>query len=221
MSNITTTPSRNIPAHLEKFFKELVPPEKPHVIFALDATASRQETWDKAAGLTAQMFRAAAGSGQLEMQLVYFRGQRECTASKWVEDPTDLANIMSRISCRAGETQIERVLKHVRKEHQRQKIDAVILISDSCEENPDEIYKAARELGVPVFMFQEGDDPEIAGIYAQVASLTKGASCQFDNKSAARLADLLKAVIAYATGGLKALANENSTAARLLLAKLK
>ena len=108
------------------------------------------------------------------------------------------------------------------KEDQRQKIAAVILISDSCEEKPNDLYAAARKLnGVPVFMFQEGDNEEVAGIYAKIASITKGASCRFDAGAAARLADLLKAVVAFATGGRQALANQNTDAARLLLAKLK
>ena len=218
MNNITA-PKSKYPAHLEKFFKEMVP-ERARVIFVLDATASRQDTWDKAAGLTAEMFRAAAAGGGLEMQLVFFSGE-ECTASKSVSDPAELSRIMSRIMCRSGYTQIERALKHVEKEHQRQKVAAAILISDSCEEDPNKIYAAVCELSVPVFMFQEGDNAKIAGIYAQVASITKGASCQFDSGSAARLADLLKAVVAFATGGRKALAGQNTEAARLLLAKLK
>jgi hypothetical protein len=218
-SNITTIPSK-IPAHLEKVFKELIP-EKARLIFVLDATASRQETWDKAAGLTAQMFKAAAAAGGLEMQLVYFRGERECTASKWVSDPAELSRIMSKIMCRTGYTQIERALKAVGKEHQHQKVAAAIVISDSLEEEPNRVYAAARELSVPVFMFQEGDDAEIASVYAKVASITKGAACQFDGGSAARLADLLKAVAAFASGGIKALSGQNTAAARLLLSKLK
>lgn len=219
MNNITA-PKSKYPAHLEKFFTEMIP-ERARVIFVLDATASRQDTWDKAAGLTAEMFRAAAAGGGLEMQLVYFRGSNECTASKWMSDPAALANVMSRVMCRAGHTQIERALKHVEKGHQRQKVAAAILISNSCEEDPNKIYAAVRELSVPVFMFQEGDDEEVASIYAKIASITKGASCQFDAGAAARLADLLKAVVAFATGGCQALANQNTDAARLLLAKLK
>jgi hypothetical protein len=40
--------------------------------FALDATASRQPTWDTACELQVDMFREAATTGGLDMQLVYY-----------------------------------------------------------------------------------------------------------------------------------------------------
>ena len=54
------------------------------LIFALDATMSRQATWDLAQSLQGRMFEAAAGVGGLDVQLVYFRGMGECRASKFV-----------------------------------------------------------------------------------------------------------------------------------------
>ncbi len=124
--------------------------------------------------------------------------------------------------CAACYTQIARVLAHVEKEDQRQKVAACILISDACEEHPDELYAAARRLnGVPVFLFQEGTDEAVSNIYGRLASITAGASCRFDAGAAARLADLLKAVVAFATGGRKALADQKTEAARLLLSQVK
>jgi hypothetical protein len=129
---------------------------------------------------------------------------------------------MSLITCRSGETQIKRVLAHARKENARKKVDALILISDACEEFPDELYSTARELGdVPVFMFQEGDHKSVVEIYSEIAAITRGAYCKFETGAAQRLADLLKAVAAFAAGGAKALANQNSDAARLLLTQIK
>jgi hypothetical protein len=216
----TTTTSKH-PAHLEALFEKL-DPIKPRLIFTIDATASRQPTWHMAARLTSEMFRAATASGGLELQLVYFRGERECIASRWMSDAASLSAVMSRVMCASGLTQIGRVLAHVEKEDQRQKISAAILISDSCEENPSELYAAARRLrSVPVFMFQEGTTEEVAGVYSQIASITGGASCRFDAGAAARLADLLKAVVAFATGGRKALGELKTDAARLLLTQLK
>ena len=110
---------------------------------------------------------------------------------------------------------------HARKENQRDKVNALILISDACEEIPADLYAEARELGVPVFMFQEGTDERVAAIYAEIATITGGASCKFDAGAARRLADLLKAVAAFATGGLKALAAQKTEAATLLLTQIK
>jgi hypothetical protein len=219
MNNITV-PSK-YPKHLEALFEQL-DPVKARLIFAIDATASRQPSWDLAAKLTAEMFRAAAGSGGLEVQIVFYRGERECVASRWMSDAASLSAVMSRVMCAAGHTQIGRVLAHIEKEDQRQKIAAVILISDACEENPNDLYAAARRLnGVPLFMFQEGSEERVATIYAAIASITKGASCRFDSGAAKRLADLLRAVAAFATGGRQALADQKTSAAQALLAQLK
>jgi hypothetical protein len=212
------TPKR---AHLEQLFAR-IDPVRGRLIFALDATASRQPTWDTAAHLTTQMFATVTAIGGLDVQLVYYRGHDECTASRWQSDARALAAAMQRVSCRAGHTQIRRVLNHTHKENARQKVNALVVISDACEERPVELHSAARELGnVPVFMFQEGDDEHVGEIYAEIARLTGGAHCHFDNASAQRLADLLKAVAAFAVGGAKALAAQNSEAARLLISQIK
>jgi len=213
-----TIPTRT---HLDALFNELDPP-KARVIFAIDATASRQPTWDIAAKLTSEMFRAATTSGGLDLQLAYYRGEKEFVASRWLSDARALAAAMSGVMCRSGLTQIGRVLGHAQTQDERSKIAAVILISDACEENPEKLYAAARKLnGVPVFMFQAGADESVAGVYREIAAITGGASCRFDAGSASRLADLLRAVAAFATGGRKALAAENTAAARLLLTQMK
>src|SRR6476619_4846604 len=90
--------------------------KRGRLIFALDATMSRQPTWDTACALQADMFKEAAATGGLDIQLVYFRGLNECGASPWVADSGKLATLMSRIQCRGGHTQIGKVLHHARKE---------------------------------------------------------------------------------------------------------
>jgi hypothetical protein len=217
----TTTSTTKYPAHLRALFEKF-DPVKTRIIFAVDATASRQPTWDMASKLTADMFKAVAGSGGLEVQIVYYRGETECVASRWMMDPYALTAVMGRVMCVSGYTQIGRVLAHVEKEDQRQKIAACILISDACEETASDLYAAAKRLNrVPLFAFQEGTDEEVSNIYGRLASITGGAACRFDAGAAARLADLLKAVAAYATGGRQALANQKTEAARLLLSQLK
>jgi hypothetical protein len=212
------TPKR---AHLEQFFSR-IDPVGARLIFALDATASREPSWATAAQLTTQMFATVTAIGGLDVQLVYYRGHDECTASRWQSDARALAAAMQRVTCMAGHTQIRRVLNHAQKENARQKVNALVLISDACEERPVDLYNAARELGsVPVFMFQEGDDDHVSGIYAEIARLTGGAHCRFDSGAAEHLADLLKAVAAFAAGGVKALSAQKSEAARLLLTQIR
>jgi hypothetical protein len=100
------------------------------LIFAMDATMSRQPTWDLALGLQADMFRAVKEIGGLDVQLVYFRGFEETRASKWVSDPEALARLMTRVSCQGGYTQIRKVLTHARRESEKHKVNAVIYVGD-------------------------------------------------------------------------------------------
>jgi hypothetical protein len=180
------------------------------LVFALDATMSRQPTWDLACKLQAEMFQEAAAIGGLDVQLVYYRGLGECRASTWASNPTRLASLMERIDCRGGHTQIGRVLSHVRKETQRQKVHALVFVGDAMEEKVDDLCATAGELGllgVPAFMFQEDRDPIAERAFREIARLTKGAWCPFDAGAAAQLRELLRAAAAYAAGGHAALAD--------------
>jgi hypothetical protein len=196
------------------------------LIFALDATMSRQPTWDLAQSLQAKMFQAASGLGGLDVQLVYFRGLNECRASNFVSGGQGLKELMSRIDVRGGSTQIRRVLVHARDEARRAKVGALVFIGDAMEENPDALASVAGELallGVKAFMFQEGRDPAARRAFSEIARLTGGAYSTFDAGASDRLAALLRAAAAYAAGGHAALAREAAAdpEARLLLSQMR
>jgi hypothetical protein len=196
------------------------------LIFALDATMSRQPTWDLAQALQGKMFEAAARVGGLEVQLVYFRGMRECRASRFVADGRGLADLMSRISVHGGLTQLGRVLAHARDEARRGRVAALVFVGDAMEEGVDSVVQTAGELalgGVKAFMFQEGDNPIAARVFAEIARVTGGAYSAFDAGSAKRLEALLRAAAAYAAGGREALTAQakSSEAARLLLGQMR
>jgi len=180
------------------------------LIFALDATMSRQPTWDQACGLQADMFREAATVGGLDIQLVYYRGLAECRASPWITEPERLGTLMSRIDCRGGHTQIRKVLLHARREAERAKVAALVFVGDAMEEKLDDLCAAAGDLGlrnVRALMFQEGDDPVCERAFREIARLTHGAYCRFTPGAAHELGELLRAAAAYAAGGMKALAD--------------
>lgn len=194
---------------------------KGRIIFALDATLSRQPTWDMACNLQAEMFEVVQTIGGLEVQLNYYRGFRECRASKWVDDAATLAAFMGGIQCQGGRTQLAKVLTNARKEQKRKKVDALVFIGDAMEENLDSLCERAGELGllgVPVFIFQEGYDAVCERAFRELARLSKGAYVRFDDKSSDELAALLRAVAIYATGGMAALADKND---HLLLPQMK
>jgi len=198
------------------------------LIFAMDATMSRAPAWDLALKLQGDMFSAVKEVGGLDVQLVYFRGLAECRASKWVSDPAALARLMTSVSCHGGLTQIGKVLTHALEESKKHKVNALVYVGDSMEEQVDRLCARAGELallGVPVFLFQEGDDGAAQAAFREIARLTKGAYCRFDRGSAKQLRELLTAVAVYAAGGRKALAalgagRHGGAGARLLLEQL-
>ena len=182
--------------------------ETGRLIFAMDATASREPTWDSACQIQGEMFDATAALGGLQVQLVYYRGFGQCRASRWVKDSRALVRVMTGVHCLGGHTQIRKVLRHALKETQRQRVHALVFVGDSMEENVDELSAIAGELGlrgVPAFMFHEGQDPAAALAFRQIARLTNGAYLRFDMSSARQLKELLGAVAVYAAGGRKAL----------------
>jgi hypothetical protein len=178
------------------------------LIFALDATMSRQPTWDMACALQGDMFREAASLGSLDIRLVYYRGFDECRASGWISDSAKLAKLMSKIDCRGGNTQIGKILSDARHEAALSSVRAVVFVGDAMEEDVDDLCVRAGELGllkVPVFMFQEGQDGVAEQAFREIARLTGGAWCRFDPGAAAQLRELLRAAAAYAAGGREAL----------------
>lgn len=179
-------------------------------IFAMDATMSRQPTWDLAISLQGDMFRVVENISGLSVQLVYFRGLLECKTSKWVNEPKKLAKLMSTVQCRAGRTNLKKILKHTLRETKKHKVSAVVFIGDALEENIDELAHMAGELkifGVPLFMFQEGHDPLVRSAFEELARISGGAYRQFTTSAANELSDLLKAVAAFVSAGKKGLSD--------------
>jgi hypothetical protein len=198
---------------------------RPRLTFALDATMSRQPTWDLACRLQGEMFDATGSVGGLSVQLVYFRGFSECRASRWVINPGALKDLMTGIDCRGGHTQIVRVLRHVRAEAQRDPVKVLVYVGDAMEERIDDVCAAAGELGllgVKAFMFHEGHDPVAARAFKEVARLTGGAYARFDASAPESLKGLLRAAAAYAGGGMDALTRlaSDDREARLLLTSM-
>ncbi|MEM8496424.1 MAG: VWA domain-containing protein [Pseudomonadota bacterium] len=178
------------------------------ILFAIDATASRQPTWDTACHLQSHMFRAASNLGGLAISVCFFRGFDEFRASSWHTSAAELQRKMSAVRCMGGQTQIARTLRHAEKETRKRRIQAVVFIGDACEETAGPLYSLAGKLALlntPVFVFQEGRDQRVAKIFETIAQRSGGAYCQLDENSAEFLTELLSAVAVYASGGRQAL----------------
>jgi hypothetical protein len=197
------------------------------LLFAMDATASREPTWDYACAIQGEMFVTADSLGGLDVRLAFYRGFDEFKVSRWTSDGRELARLMSAVRCLAGRTQIARLLRYAGEQRRESRIDAVIFVGDCCEEDVDEVGHAAGQLGLlglPVFVFQEGDDRTASRLFPQIAKLTRGAYSKFDRSSPDQLRRLLGAVAAYAAGGRDALlkyGKDKGGAAALLTHQLK
>jgi hypothetical protein len=190
------------------------------LLFGLDATASRQPSWDRAMQLQAEMFSEAARLGGLDIQLAYYRGFGEFTATGWLSDSDALLRRMTGVTCLGGRTQIGRLLAHALRETRTRKVNAVVFVGDAMEENPDALCDRAGELGmlgVPLFIFHERGEARSAECFRQMAKLSGGAYCRFDANSARELRDLLRAVAVFATGGPLALADFGARAGGAVL----
>ena len=198
-----------------------------NLLFAMDATASREPSWDKACHLQGQMFVTTSHLGSLSVQLCYYRGFNEFHASRWCDSATSLLAEMSAVRCLGGYTQIKRVIEHAISEHKRNPIRAVVFVGDAIEEDADLLCHLAGQLGVlnvPLFMFQEGKDSRVKAVFEQMVQLTRGAYAPFDLNSASELKDLLSAVAVFAAGGKSALedfSKKNKGQVELLTRQIK
>jgi hypothetical protein len=194
------------------------------LLFALDATLSRERTWDKAMHIQSSMFAEANTVNGLAMKLIYFRGFNECRASAWQTDGKSLARLMQGIGCLGGQTQIGRVLRFARKEITKAPVPAMVYIGDAVEEGPDALSQQAGELGMlgcKLFIFHEGHDRMAGSVFRSMAANSGGGYFQFDERSAETLARLLKAVARYASGGRTALESASGREGQMLLEQMR
>jgi len=225
-----TSSNREVDQFLNQVAK--IPPARTgtnagRLVFAMDATASRESTWDQASHIQAEMFADTAALGGLEIQLCYYRGFGEFSKSHWFSDSAPLLKKMTSVFCLGGRTQLDRVLNHCVEEASARKIHAVVFVGDAMEENIDDLCHLAGNLGilnVPVFLFQEGHDPIAEQAFRQIARLTQGAYCRFDSSSPKQLRELLGAVAVYAAGGRQALeyfSKKSGAAVQLITQQMK
>jgi hypothetical protein len=193
------------------------------LMMGLDATASRQPTWDEAARVQDSLFDVARGLGGLAVQLVFFRGFNEMKRTPWLSDAAALRKRMSGVECLGGHTQIARLLQYALDEQQRRRVAALVFVGDAVEEDVDTLCHLAGQMGLkglPLFAFHEGRDRAAASCFQQLARLSGGAYAPFDANSPDRLRALLMGVVAFAAGGVAALRHRGDAGAGLLLEQL-
>ncbi len=219
---------------VDQFLSEVSDARVPSVrsthrlLFGIDATASRQPTWDLACELHAELFAEAARLGNIAIQLCYYRGSNEFVASQWATTSSQLREQMISVACRGGRTQVRRLLEHALQEAIQHPVRALVFIGDCFEEDAAEVLRFVGQLAIralPVFIFQEGSDKTATRVFRSIAQLTNGAHVPFDASSPEQLKHLLGAIAQYATGGRSALEEYTNriddSRTRLLLSQLK
>lgn len=197
----------------------------PRMIFGLDATASRRDTWTIAQRLQRDLLTMAQEVGQLELQIAFFSGLTNFRHTHWSTDGDELAKLMSEIHCQAGQTQIVRLFDHAIAEATAAptRVKCLLYVGDTMEDNEAQVLARAKTLGdlnVPIFMLYEkgqynNDEPE----YRRIAKASGGAFGEFSEGGIAELRSMLEAIFAYATGGKDAM--RRIPGALLLLEQMK
>ena len=200
-------------------YKKYTEKKKPTKIgFLIDATASREHTWEQAQTIQAKMFKAVSGLKAVSLRLVYF-GDNRLTALGWENNPNSVARHMAAVRCHAGLTQIIEGLQSFINEGPEEKAAAIILIGDCFEENSGQAERAAillKEKGIKLFSFIEGDDPTAQFVFRRLSEITGGKFARFG--SDLPLSDLCEGVALLASGGEKALGRlKNKNVQKLLL----
>ena len=199
------------------------------LIFALDLTGSREHSLREARIATAGMFEAIKGFGRIAVKLVYYRGEKECRATGWHDDPDVLSSSMRRLSCKTGNTQIARLLRMACAAEET--LAGVVFVGDHCEEDASELVELAKALRgktTPLFVFHECADHDqhslnARRVFERMAEASGGVYVEFKPDSGAVLRELLSTIAAFAaagTEGVRQAALPETTEARQLQGQL-
>src|SRR5215210_768910 len=104
------------------------------------------------------MLAETTSLGGLSLQLCYFRGQGKFVAGDWLSNTAQLAKRMSSVTCAAGRTQLESVLRHAARETASAKVNTLVFVGDAIEKKTNRVFAAASKLsilGAPAFLFQD------------------------------------------------------------------
>jgi hypothetical protein len=201
----------------------------PRLLFAMDATASREHAWTVAKEITEAMFNAIPG--ELSIALAYHGGGVIRDISEFTTDRNKFARTIRSVNCLAGLTAVNPILEKAIEIHQ---LRVLIYVGDFYEENIDLARESASALavkGVRCFFFHDKALPDSdftsksaldrAEIdFRALAKITKGAVFPFDANSPEVVASILGAIAYYSARGLEALKQLDTPGARKLLAAI-
>jgi hypothetical protein len=181
-------------------------PARPRLIFAVDATASREPAWVAARQVTDALVKALPG--QLDVALAVHGGSRVHIFTEFTNEPAALRDRAAGVVCEAGLTRLLPILSVSLKQPA---VRVVVYIGDVFEENVAkgrQLTDAMGKQGIRLIVLHDTADPAArrdAELFWDLAKRTGGCVMPFDASSSGRLRDLLSAVAVYAVGGEKLL----------------
>jgi hypothetical protein len=177
-------------------------PSRPRLVFAVDATASREPAWKAARQVTDALVKALPG--ELDVALAVHGGSRVHTFTAFTSDAATLRDRAAGVACEAGLTRLLPILNASLKQ---QAVKVIVYIGDVFEENLPHGRQLADSLGArgtKLIVLHDTADPSArrdAEIFWDLAKRTGGCVLPFDANAPGRLRDLLAAVAVYAVGG--------------------
>jgi hypothetical protein len=181
-------------------------PTRPRLVFAVDATASREPAWAAARQVTDTLVKALPG--ELDVALAVHGGSRVHTFTAFTSDAATLRDRAAGVVCQAGMTRLLPILSTSLK---RPAIRVVVYIGDVYEESVAQGRRLADAMGVhgtKLIVLHDTADPAArrdAEIFWDLAKRTGGCVLPFDASASGKLRDLLAALAVYAVGGEKLL----------------
>lgn len=181
-------------------------PHRPRLVFAVDATASREPAWAAARQVTDALVKALPG--ELDVALAVHGGSRVHTFTDFTNAAAILRDRAAGVVCVAGLT---RLLPILATSLRQPGVRVVIYIGDVFEESTAQGRRLADSMGVEGIKLivlhdtADADARRDAEVFWDLVRRTGGCVLPFDASAPGRLRDLLSAVAVYAVGGEKLL----------------
>lgn len=187
----------------------LTPSRRPRLVFAFDATASREPAWELARQVTDSLFRVVPG--ELDIALAVHGAGAVHTFTPFSPDPHSLRDAAASVKCQAGMTALVQLMDQVLAQSG---VKVMMYTGDCFEEDPQAAYDRAdsfKARGIKAIMLHDSSTGDAAArhVYDEIARRTGGVCVDFHGEhgtnAAGELRELLEAVAVLTLGGVKLL----------------
>jgi voltage-gated potassium channel Kch len=198
-------PAQSDPAMIAAALKPRA--RRPRLVFALDATASREPAWEAAKATTDALCQALPG--QLDVALAVHGGSRLRVFTEFVSEPGPLRDQAAGIQCEAGETRLLDIMERTRDAGD---VKVLVYIGDVFEESvegAESLAAALRLRGTRIIILHDAANAltveRSRAVFERIAKITGGAVLPFDASAVDKLRAMLEAISTLAVGGMKLL----------------